>query len=40
MNVNFKGYLHFNNKKTIYELKIYLKILFLKALKFPVSLFL
>ena len=40
MNVNFKGYLHFNNnKKTIYELKRYLKILFLKALKYTVIKF-
>ena len=37
MNVNSKGYLHFDNKK-LSELKRCLKILFLKALKFPVFL--
>ena len=35
--INFKNYLHFNNKRTIHELKRFLKILFLKTLRFPVS---
>ena len=36
----FKNYLHFNNNKheTVYEVKRYLKVLFLKALKVSVSL--